>query len=90
MAVFAINPATLIYAILISLCSEFLSCNLAFVLQSVCCDIFFVWRLSCSLVVLSTLIGVFSGYIGSVSFLNAVLEVVHKLRSVNPKLTYGE
>lgn len=36
------------------------------------------------------LIGVFSGYIGSVSFLNAVLEVVHKLRSVNPKLTYGE
>ena len=51
---------------------------------------FFVWRLSCSLVVLSTLIGVFSGYIGSVSFLNAVLEVVHKLRSVNPKLTYGE
>ncbi|XP_010660340.1 pyridoxal kinase isoform X6 [Vitis vinifera] len=29
-----------------------------------------------------------TGYIGSVSFLNAVLEVVHKLRSVNPKLTY--
>ncbi|KAF9664072.1 hypothetical protein SADUNF_Sadunf17G0118200 [Salix dunnii] len=29
-----------------------------------------------------------SGYIGSVSFLNTVLEVVKKLRSINPKLTY--
>ncbi|KAI4299571.1 hypothetical protein L6164_033015 [Bauhinia variegata] len=29
-----------------------------------------------------------TGYIGSVSFLNTVLEVVNKLRSVNPKLTY--
>ncbi|XP_059449368.1 pyridoxal kinase [Corylus avellana] len=29
-----------------------------------------------------------TGYIGSVSFLNTVLEVVKKLRSVNPKLTY--
>ncbi|XP_024031888.1 pyridoxal kinase isoform X2 [Morus notabilis] len=29
-----------------------------------------------------------TGYIGSVSFLNTVLEVVRKLRSVNPKLTY--
>ncbi|XP_062107585.1 pyridoxal kinase [Humulus lupulus] len=29
-----------------------------------------------------------TGYIGSVSFLNTVLEVVHKLRAVNPKLTY--
>ncbi|THF98391.1 hypothetical protein TEA_029205 [Camellia sinensis var. sinensis] len=28
------------------------------------------------------------GYIGSVSFLNTVLEVISKLRSVNPKLTY--
>ncbi|KAF7136295.1 hypothetical protein RHSIM_Rhsim08G0085100 [Rhododendron simsii] len=31
-----------------------------------------------------------TGYIGSVSFLNTVLEVVSKLRAVNPKLTYGE
>ncbi|KAM6567110.1 hypothetical protein CsatA_026238 [Cannabis sativa] len=29
-----------------------------------------------------------TGYIGSVSFLNTVLEVVNKLRTVNPKLTY--
>lgn len=29
-----------------------------------------------------------TGYIGSVSFLNTVLKVVEKLRSVNPKLTY--
>ncbi|XP_052204592.1 pyridoxal kinase [Diospyros lotus] len=29
-----------------------------------------------------------TGYIGSVSFLNSILEVVNKLRSVNPKLTY--
>lgn len=29
-----------------------------------------------------------TGYIGSVSFLNTVLQVVDKLRSVNPKLTY--
>jgi pyridoxine kinase len=29
-----------------------------------------------------------TGYIGSVSFLNTVLEVVNKLRSVNPKLVY--
>ncbi|OAY45362.1 pyridoxal kinase isoform X1 [Manihot esculenta] len=29
-----------------------------------------------------------TGYIGSVSFLNAVLDVVSKLRSINPKLTY--
>ncbi|PHT56806.1 Pyridoxal kinase [Capsicum baccatum] len=29
-----------------------------------------------------------TGYIGSVSFLNTVLKVVDKLRSVNPKLTY--
>ncbi|TXG72598.1 hypothetical protein EZV62_001177 [Acer yangbiense] len=29
-----------------------------------------------------------TGYIGSVSFLNTVLEVVNKLRSINPKLTY--
>ena len=31
-----------------------------------------------------------AGYIGSVSFLNTVLEVVNKLRSINPKLTYGK
>ncbi|MED6116777.1 hypothetical protein PIB30_103365 [Stylosanthes scabra] len=31
-----------------------------------------------------------TGYIGSVSFLDTVLEVVSKLRSVNPKLIYGE
>jgi len=36
------------------------------------------------------LISLFAGYIGSVSFLNTVLEVVKKLRSVNPKLTYGK
>ncbi|GAV75829.1 Phos_pyr_kin domain-containing protein, partial [Cephalotus follicularis] len=36
----------------------------------------------------SVLIGLFAGYIGSVSFLNVVLEVVNKLRSINPKLTY--
>ncbi|XP_047328062.1 pyridoxal kinase-like [Impatiens glandulifera] len=29
-----------------------------------------------------------TGYIGSVSFLTTVLEVVNKLRSINPKLTY--
>ncbi|XP_050941272.1 pyridoxal kinase-like [Cucumis melo] len=29
-----------------------------------------------------------TGYIGSISFLNTVLEVVDKLRLVNPKLTY--
>ncbi|KAG5535373.1 hypothetical protein RHGRI_023210 [Rhododendron griersonianum] len=29
-----------------------------------------------------------TGYIGSVSFLNTILEVVSKLRAVNPKLTY--
>lgn len=29
-----------------------------------------------------------TGYIGSVSFLNTVLEVVNKLRSINPNLTY--
>ncbi|XP_059671078.1 pyridoxal kinase [Cornus florida] len=29
-----------------------------------------------------------TGYIGSVSFLNTVLEVINKLRSVNPELTY--
>ncbi|XP_030944187.1 pyridoxal kinase isoform X1 [Quercus lobata] len=29
-----------------------------------------------------------TGYIGSVSFLNTILEVVNKLRSVNPKLIY--
>ncbi|KAI3412661.1 Pyridoxal kinase [Psidium guajava] len=29
-----------------------------------------------------------TGYIGSVSFLNTVLQVINKLRSVNPKLTY--
>ncbi|XP_030461263.1 pyridoxal kinase isoform X2 [Syzygium oleosum] len=29
-----------------------------------------------------------TGYIGSVSFLNTVLQVVKKLRSINPKLTY--
>lgn len=29
-----------------------------------------------------------TGYIGSVSFLNTVLEVVNKLRSVNPRLVY--
>ncbi|XP_065872289.1 pyridoxal kinase [Euphorbia lathyris] len=29
-----------------------------------------------------------TGYIGSVSFLNTVLEVVNKLRTVNPNLTY--
>ncbi|KAG2715092.1 hypothetical protein I3760_03G060800 [Carya illinoinensis] len=29
-----------------------------------------------------------TGYIGSVSFLNTVLEVVNKLRSINPELTY--
>ncbi|XP_031259461.1 pyridoxal kinase [Pistacia vera] len=29
-----------------------------------------------------------TGYIGSVSFLNTVLKVVEKLRSVNPKVTY--
>ena len=31
----------------------------------------------------------FSGYIGSVSFLDTVLQVVDKLRSVNPDLVYG-
>lgn len=31
-----------------------------------------------------------AGYIGSVSFLNTVLKVVEKLRSVNPQLTYGQ
>lgn len=31
----------------------------------------------------------FSGYIGSVSFLETVLQVVDKLRSVNPDLLYG-
>lgn len=31
----------------------------------------------------------YSGYIGSVSFLNTVLQVVDKLRSVNPDLIYG-
>lgn len=36
------------------------------------------------------LFGVSVGYIGSVSFLNTILEVVSKLRAVNPKLTYGE
>lgn len=36
------------------------------------------------------LFGAFIGYIGSVSFLNTILEVVSKLRTVNPKLTYGE
>jgi len=30
-----------------------------------------------------------TGYIGSVSFLNTVLQVVNKLRSVNPNLIYG-
>ncbi|KAK6927876.1 Pyridoxamine kinase/Phosphomethylpyrimidine kinase [Dillenia turbinata] len=35
----------------------------------------------------STLVSL-AGYIGSVSFLNTVLEVVNKLRTVNPKLTY--
>lgn len=29
------------------------------------------------------------GYIGSVSFLNTVLRVVQKLRSINPNLVYG-
>ncbi|KAG5400255.1 hypothetical protein IGI04_014862 [Brassica rapa subsp. trilocularis] len=29
-----------------------------------------------------------TGYIGSVSFLNTILEVINKLRSVNPNLTY--
>ncbi|CAA3033631.1 pyridoxal kinase isoform X2 [Olea europaea subsp. europaea] len=29
-----------------------------------------------------------TGYIGSISFLNTVLKVVDKLRSINPKLTY--
>ncbi|CAN1122835.1 Pyridoxal kinase [Linum perenne] len=29
-----------------------------------------------------------TGYIGSVSFLNTILEVVKKLRTINPKLTY--
>jgi pyridoxine kinase len=31
----------------------------------------------------------YSGYIGSVSFLNTVLQVAEKLRSVNPDLIYG-
>jgi len=31
-----------------------------------------------------------SGYIGSESFLNTVLQVVNKLRSINPELIYGE
>ncbi|XP_061948363.1 pyridoxal kinase isoform X1 [Populus nigra] len=39
----------------------------------------FIWISSCCY---------FAGYIGSVSFLNTVLEVVKKLRSINPKLTY--
>ena len=58
-------------------------------MQSLFCNIFSLeaFLFTC---VLSNLIDVFSGYIGSVSFLDAVLEVVHKLRSVNPKLTYGE
>lgn len=33
---------------------------------------------------------VLSGYIGSVSFLSTVLEVVSKLRSINPELLYGK
>ena len=36
------------------------------------------------------LTNLFAGYIGSVSFLNTILEVVNKLRSINPKLIYGE
>lgn len=31
-----------------------------------------------------------SGYTGSVSFLDAVLQVVDRLRTVNPGLTYGK
>lgn len=30
-----------------------------------------------------------AGYIGSVSFLNTILQVVEKLRSINPNLIYG-
>lgn len=30
------------------------------------------------------------GYIGSVSFLEMVLRVVDKLRTINPKLVYGK
>ena len=36
------------------------------------------------------LTNLFAGYIGSVSFLNTILEVVNKLRSINPKLIYVE
>lgn len=32
----------------------------------------------------------FAGYIGSVSFLNTVLQVAEKLRSINPGLIYGK
>lgn len=32
----------------------------------------------------------FLGYIGSVSFLDTVLQVVERLRSVNPGLIYGK
>lgn len=31
-----------------------------------------------------------AGYIGSVSFLDTILKVVEKLRSVNPGLIYGK
>ncbi|KAK9269077.1 hypothetical protein L1049_000845 [Liquidambar formosana] len=50
----------------------------------------FIWEVSCLCYVALTLTGVFAGYIGSVSFLNTVLEVINKLRSINPRLTYGE
>ena len=36
------------------------------------------------------LTNLFAVYIGSVSFLNTIFEVVNKLRSINPKLIYGE
>lgn len=51
--------------------------------------LFFIWTFFLSFYMVSSLISLFAGYIGSVSFLNTILEVVKKLRSVNPKLTYG-
>jgi len=52
---------------------------------------FCVLNLVLILIILTlNLTNAFPGYIGSVSFLNTVLDVVSKLRSINPKLTYGE
>ena len=53
--------------------------------------VFGILNLFLSLIALTLdLTHVFSGYIGSVSFINTILDVVSKLRAINPKLTYGE